>query len=95
MVELKVIFCGDENVVHVNLDVIPILHHYGLEDSVYCLLECSRGILESEPHYHWFKLPNGGFEHGFLLVTFCYSDVIEAPSNVEFGIQGSPMEPFN
>src|SRR6266567_4235606 len=88
----KVVFGGDENVIHVSLDVFPVPGFNWSKQFVHHSLESGRGVPQTKIHYHWFVLSQWCFERSFELVTFFYSDVMVPPSDVKLGEQGFSVE---
>ena len=86
MVEGKVIFGVDTDVVHINFHSF-FCYHVG-EDVVHKGLECRWCIAKSEEHHCWFKKSQGGDEGGFPLVFFTNADVVIAPSDVKLREEG-------
>ena len=86
MVEGKVIFDVDTDVVHVNFQ--PLFSYHVGEDVVHKGLECRWCIAKSEEHHCWFKKSQGGDEGSFPLVFFTNMDVVIAPSDVKLREEG-------
>ena len=86
MVEGKVIFGVDANVVHINFQ--PFFHYHIGEDVVHKGLEYRWYIAKPEEHHCWFKKFQGGDKSGFPLVFFINADVVIAPSDVKFCEEG-------
>ncbi len=84
----------DEDVVHVDEQLVGVAHLHFSEHVVHGSLEGGWGVCQSEEHYPWFKQPFWGFERGFPLVAFFDSDVVIPPSYVEFGEEGLSLELF-
>ena len=86
MVEGKVIFGVDINVVHVNFQ--PLFSYHVSEDVVHEGLECRRRVAEPKEHHCWFEKPQGCDEGSFPLVFFTNVDVVIAPSDVKLCEEG-------
>ena len=89
MVEGKVIFGVDTDVVHVNFQ--PLFSYHVSEDVVHEGLECRWCVAESKEHYCWFKKSQGCDEGSFPLVFFMNVDVVIAPSDVELCEEGGVL----
>ena len=86
MVEGKVIFGVDTNVVHIYFQ--PFFCYHVSEDVVHKGLECRWCIAKPEEHHCWFKESKGSDKGGFPLVFFMNVNVVIAPLNVEFHEEG-------
>ena len=86
MVEGKVIFSVDIDVVHINFQ--PFFCYHVGKDVVHKGLECRWCIAKSKEHHCWLKKSQGGDEGGFPLVFFTNADVVIAPSDVELCEEG-------
>ena len=86
MVEGKVIFGVDADVVHINFQ--PFFHYHIGKDVVHKGLECRQCVAKPEEHHCWFKKSQGGNKGGFSLVFFTNVDVVIAPSDVKFHEEG-------
>ena len=86
MVEGKVIFGVDTDVVHVNFQ--PLFSYHVGEDVVHEGLECRWRVAEPKEHHHWFKKLHGCDEDSFPLVFFTNADVVIAPSDVKLREEG-------
>ena len=93
MVEGKVIFGVDANVVHINFQ--PFFHYHIGKDVVHKGLECRWCIAKPEEHHCQFKKSQGGNKGGFPLVFFTNVDVVIAPPNVEFREEGDILHVVN
>ena len=86
MVEGKVIFGVDTDVVHINFQ--PLFSYHVSKDVVHKGLECRWCIAKPKEHYCWFEKSQGGDEGGFPLVFFMNADVVIAPSDVKLCEEG-------
>ena len=86
MVEGKVIFGVDADVVHINCQ--PFFRYHISEDVVHKGLECRWCIAKSKEHYCRFKKSQGGDKGGFPLVFFMNVDVVISPPDVKFCEEG-------
>ena len=86
MVESKVIFGVDTNVIHINFQPF-FCYHIG-KDMVHKGLECRWCIAKPKEHHCRFKKSQGGDKGSFPLVFFTNADVIIVPSDVEFHEEG-------
>ena len=86
MVEGKVIFGVDTDVVHINFQ--PLFSYHVGEDMVHKGVKCRWHIAKPKEHHHWFKKSLGGDEGSFPLVFFTNADVIIAPSDVKLHEEG-------
>ena len=86
MVEGKVIFGVDTDVVHVNFQ--PFFRYHIGKDVVHKGLECRWCVAKPEEHHCWFKESQGGDKGSFPLVFFTNADVVIAPPDVEFHEEG-------
>ena len=93
MVEGKVIFAVDTDVIHINFQLF-FCYHVG-EDMVHKGLECRQCIAKPKEHYCWFKKSQGGDKGGFPLVFFTNMDVVISPSDVEFCEKGGILYVVN
>ena len=93
MVEGKVIFGVDANVVHINFQ--PFFHYHIGEDVVHKGLECRWCVAKPEEHHCWFKKSQGDDKGSFPLVFFMNADVVIAPSDVEFREEGGILHVIN
>jgi hypothetical protein len=88
-----VIFCSDQDVVNVDLDLpscdqVSELHiHHTLE---YC-----RRISQPKWHDHWFKESHICLEGRFMFIAFPDSDVVVPRSDVQFSEQPSVLDFVN
>jgi hypothetical protein len=55
------------------------------KDIIHHGLERSRAIGQAEKHHKWFEEASIGSEGCLELVSFLYSDIVEAPPNIHFG----------
>src|ERR1700679_937593 len=55
------------------------------KDIIHHGLERSRAIGQAEKHYKWFEEASIGSKGCLELVSFLYSDIVEAPPNIHFG----------
>ena len=81
MVEGKVIFGVDTDVIHINFQ--PFFSYHVGEDVVHKGLECRWCIAKPKEHHYWFEKSQGCDEGGFPLVFLLNADVVIAPSDVE------------
>ena len=72
----------DEEVIHI--DNKPSFSNHVLEQVIYELLECSRGITEVEEHDHWFEESFMGNEGHLPLVTVLDADIVVSPAKIKF-----------
>ena len=86
MVEGKVIFGVDTNVVHINFQ--SLFSYHVSEDVVHKGLECRRCIAKPKEHHCWFEKSQGCDKGGFPLVFLTNADVVIAPSDVELREEG-------
>ena len=86
MVEGKVIFGVDTDVVHVNFQ--PLFSYHVSEDVVHKGLECRWCIAKPKEHHCWFEKSQGCDEGGFPLVFLTNADVVIAPSDVKLCEEG-------
>ena len=89
MVEGKVIFGVDTDVVHINFQ--PLFSYYVGKDVVHKGLECRQCIAKPKEHHYWFKKSQGDDEGSFPLVFFTNADVVIAPSDVELCEEGGVL----
>ena len=89
MVEGKVIFGVDTDVVHVNCQ--PLFSYRVGEDVIHEGLECRQHVAEPKEHHCWFKKPQGCDEGSSPLVFFTNADVVIAPSDVELREEGGVL----
>ena len=82
MVEGKVIFGVDTDVIHINF-LLFFCYHIS-EDVVHKGLECRQCIAKPKEHHCQFEKSQGDNKGGFPLVFFMNVDVVIAPSDVEF-----------
>ena len=82
MVEGKVIFGVDADIVHINLQ--PFFHYHIGEDVVHKGLECRWCIAKPEEHHCWFKKSQGDDKGSFPLVFFMNVDVVIAHLMLNF-----------
>ena len=93
MVEGKVIFGVDTDVVHVNFQ--PLFSYHVGEDVIHEGLECRRCVAEPKEHHCWLKKSQGRDEGSFPLVFFTNADVVIAPSDVELREEGDILHVIN
>ena len=93
MVEGKVVFGVDTNVIHINFQ--PFFYYYVGKDVVHKGLECRWCIAKSEEHHCWFEESKGGDKGGFPLVFFTNADVVITPPDVEFHEEGDILHVIN
>ena len=93
MVEGKVVFGVDTDVVHINFQ--PFFHYHVSEDVVHKGLECRWRIAKPKEYHCWFKESKGSDTGGFPLVFFTNADVVIAPPNVEFCEKGGILYVVN
>ena len=86
MVEGKVVFGVDTNVVHINFQ--PFFCYHVGEDVVHKGLECRWCIAKLKEHHCWFEESKGSDKGGFPLVFFMNADVVIAPLDVKFCEEG-------
>ena len=79
-VEVYVIWCMDEDVIHVNGDVAFVDQF--AKDEVHHGLERGRGIRETEKHDHGLEKAAVRFKGGFPLVAVSNTYVVVSPSDV-------------
>jgi hypothetical protein len=91
-VSLKVVFCGNQNVVHVDEEFVGVFVDKGSEHPCHSSAEGGGGIGETEKHDARLKESKGGFEGGFMLVFFSDADVFVSPPDVEFGEEFLSLE---
>ena len=89
MVEGKVIFGVDTNVVHVNFQ--PLFSYHVGENVVHKGLECRQCIAKPKEHHCWFEKSQGCDEGSFPLVFLTNADVVIAPSDVELHEEGGVL----
>ena len=82
MVEGKVIFGVDTDVIHINFQLFFCYHIS--EDVVHKGLECRQCIAKPKEHHCRFEKSQGDDKGSFPLVFFMNADVVIAPSDVEF-----------
>ena len=76
--------------------VVQVNHHNPfsyelLEDVIHHGLESGWAIGETEEHYQWFEETSVRSESSLPLVTFFHLNIIETPSDVQFGeVLGAP-----
>ena len=93
MVEGKVIFGVDTNVIHINFQ--PFFHYHIGKDVVHKGLECRQCIAKPKEHHCQFEKSQGGDKGSFPLVFFTNVDVVIAPSDVEFHEEGGILHVIN
>ena len=93
MVEGKVIFGVDTDVVHINCQPF-FCYHIG-EDMVHKGLECRWCIAKPEEHHCWFEESKGSDEGSFPLVFFTNVDVVIVPPDVKFREEGGIFHVIN
>ena len=93
MVEGKVIFGVDTDVVHINFQ--PLFSYHVGEDVVHKGLECRWCIAKPEEHHCWFEKSQGGDEGSFPLVFLMNADVVIAPSDVKLCEEGGILHVIN
>ena len=93
MVEGKVIFGVDANVVHINFQSFFCYHIS--EDVVHKGLECRQCIAKPKEHYCRFKKFQGSDKGGFPLVFFTNADVVISPPDVKFCEEGGILHVIN
>ena len=86
MVEGKVIFGVNANVVHINFQSF-FYYHIG-ENVVHKGLERRQCVAKPEEHHCWFKKSQGGDKGSFPLVFFTNTDVVISPPDVKFCEEG-------
>ena len=86
MVEGKVIFGVDTDVIHINFQLF-FCYHVG-KDVVHKGLECRWCVAKPEEHHCWFEESKGSDKGGFPLVFFMNVGVVKAPLDVEFREEG-------
>ena len=86
MVEGKVIFGVDANVVHINFQ--PFFCYHISKDVVHKGLECRWCVAKPKEHYCRFKKSQRGDKGSFPLVFFMNVDVVISPPDVEFCEEG-------
>jgi hypothetical protein len=94
-VSLKVIFCGDQDVVHVDEEFVGVFVDEWSEHSCHSSAEGGRGVGEAEEHNAGLEESKGGFEGGFVLIFLSDADVFVSPPDVEFGEELLPLELFD
>ena len=62
------------------------------KDGVHEGLECSRGVRQAKEHDQWFEKTLVGGKGSLPLISFFDSDIVVAPTNVEFGEVLGPFE---
>ena len=82
MVEGKVIFGVDTDIVHINFQ--PLFSYYVSEDVVHKGLECRRHIAKPKEHHCWFEKSQGCDEGGCPLVFLMNADVVIAHLMLNF-----------
>ena len=82
MVEGKVVFGVDTNVIHINFQ--PFFRYHIGKDVVHKGLECRWCVAKPKEHHCWFKKSQRGDKGGFPLVFFMNADVVIVPPDVEF-----------
>ena len=82
MVEGKVIFGVDTDVIHINFQLF-FCYHVG-KDVVHKGLECRWCVAKPEEHHCWFEESKGSDKGGFPLVFFMNVGVVKAPPDVKF-----------
>ena len=93
MVEGKVIFGVDADVIHINFQ--PFFRYHISKDVVHKGLEYRQCIARPEEHHCWFKKSQGDNKGGFPLVFFTNADVVIAPPNVKFHEEGGILHVVN
>ena len=93
MVEGKVIFDVDTNVVHINFQRF-FCYHVG-EDVVHKGLECRWCVAKPEEHHCWFEESKGSDKSSFPLVFFTNVDIVIAPLDVELCEEGGILHVVN
>ena len=89
MVEGKVIFGVDTDVVHINFQ--PLFSYHVGEDVVHKGLECRWCIAKPKEYHCMSEKSQGCDEGGFPLVFLTNVDVVIAPSDVELHEEGSVL----
>ena len=56
-----------------------------MEDVIHHRLAGRRAIRKAKEHDLWLKEPSVGTECGFPLIAFSDSDIVETPSDIQFG----------
>ena len=89
MVEGKVIFGMDTNVIHI--DFQPLFSYHVGENVVHKGLECRQCIAKPKEHHCWFEKSQGCDEGSFPLVFLTNVDVVIAPPDVELYEEGDVL----
>ena len=90
--ELKVVNCGNKNVIHVDEDHPGVLELEWSHHMIHYPLECTGGIALPEKHNEGFIQPEWRFERCLPLVAFLDSYVMISPAYVEFGKKCTAFE---
>jgi len=93
-VACQIVVGGDEDVVHVDEQLIWVAHLHFSEHAVHGSLEGGWGVGQPKEHYLWFKQSFWGFECDFPFIAFLNSDVVVPPSYVKLGEEGLSLELF-
>jgi hypothetical protein len=91
-VEGRVIWSGDQDVVHVNKDHVRVLQFEGLEDAIHYSLEGRGSIALTKQHNHGLEEPERRFECGFPLVSISDVDIVVPPSDIKFCEETFPSQ---
>jgi hypothetical protein len=91
----KVVFHGDQDVVHVDEEFVGVFVDKWSEHSGHCLAEGGGGIGEAKEHNARLEESERGFEGSFVLIFFSDVDIFVPPSDVKLGEELLSLEFFN
>jgi hypothetical protein len=83
----------DGHIVH--MDCEPFLSDFFGEYGIHHCLKSGWGVGESEEHDCWFEQAFIGNESSFPFISFFDPDVVVAPSDVKFGVEGAAAQAVN